>query len=210
MPMHIRVIGLMLSVLVLTGATVALAGDVVVGEKAPDFELTDNHGKTHRLSDYEGRIVVLEWTNPECPFVQRHYSKGNTTMLDLQEDVAEHDVVWLAIDSSHFVTTESTAKWAEAKKIGYPILLDTTGEVGHAYGAKTTPHMFVIGPEGGLLYNGAIDSDPRGGAEESINYVAAALHEAMGGHAVSHASTKPYGCSVKYAPKASKAATASR
>jgi peroxiredoxin len=172
---------------------------------APDFELTDQNGKVHKLSDYHGKVVVLEWTNPTCPFVVRHYKAD--TMTNLAAKYGE-DVVWLAIDSSNFVTAESASKWAEAEGITYPILLDASGEVGQMYEAKTTPHMFVIGAEGELLYDGAIDDDAAGKSESPTNYVEAALTSALAGQPVETAQTKPYGCSVKYA-KTTKSASAS-
>ena len=131
--------------------------------------LKDGAGKTHKLSDYEGHIVVLEWTNPQCPFVKHHYKENTMTQLAAKYEEAE--VVWFAVDSSNFVTAESAAKWAKAEDIGYPILLDPAGNVGRMYHAKTTPHMFVIGTDGTLLYNGAIDSDPRLGDNPEHNYV---------------------------------------
>ena len=175
---------------------------------APDFELTDQNGAPHKLSDYRGKVVVLEWTNPQCPFVQRHYSDGNTTMIDLQKEFGD-DVVWMAVDSSHFVTAESASAWAEKKGIGYPILLDASGEVGQTYGAKTTPHMFVIGADGALLYDGAIDDDAPGKSDAPTNFVAAAVESALAGEPVETAKTKPYGCSVKYGKANAKSASAS-
>jgi peroxiredoxin len=174
-------------------------------EMAPDFELTDQNGKVHKLSDYHGKVVVLEWTNPQCPYVVRHYKAD--TMTNLAAKYGE-DVVWLAIDSSNFVTAESASKWAEAEGITYPILLDASGEVGQMYEAKTTPHMFVIGAEGELLYDGAIDDDAAGKSESPTNFVEAALTSALAGQPVETAQTKPYGCSVKYA-KTTKSASAS-
>jgi peroxiredoxin len=172
-----------------------------VGSAAPDFELVDAAGKTHRLSDYEGKIVVLEWTNPDCPFVQRHYADGNKTMIDLQARLAKKDVVWLAVDSSNFVTPESAAKWDKATGKTFPTLLDPTGKVGHLYAAKTTPHMFVVGADGTLLYDGAIDDDKAGKKEAPSNYVAAAVDAVLAGHEVATNKTLPYGCSVKYQKK---------
>jgi peroxiredoxin len=173
---------------------------------APDFELTDQNGKTHKLSDYHGKVVVLEWTNPTCPYVVRHYKAD--TMTNLAAKYGE-DVVWLAIDSSNFVTAESATKWAKAEGIEYPILLDASGEVGKMYEAKTTPHMFVIGTEGEVLYNGAIDSDPQGKEDAPTNYVEAAVASALAGQPIEKAQTKPYGCSVKYSKETAKSASAS-
>jgi peroxiredoxin len=173
---------------------------------APDFELTDHMGKTHKLSDYQGKVVVLEWTNPQCPFVVRHYKAD--TMTNLAAKYGE-DIVWLAVDSSNFVTAESATKWAKAEGIEYPILLDASGEIGRMYEAKTTPHMFVIGTEGEVLYNGAIDDDASGKSENPNNYVEAAVASALAGQPVETAQTKPYGCSVKYSKKSAKSASAS-
>lgn len=180
-----------------------------VGHMAPDFELVDHMGKTHKLSDYAGKTVVLEWTNPQCPFVVRHYNEDTMTKLA----AANPDVVWLAIDSSSdgktIVTAETASAWAKKESISYPILLDSKGKVGQMYQAKTTPHMFVINAEGKLVYEGAIDSDPRGNGENTVNYVAEALAAVKAGKAVETASTKPYGCSVKYG-SSEKQASASR
>lgn len=194
------------------GSSAAHSHDGVThhAHQAPDFELTDHDGKVHKLSDYQGKIVVLEWTNPQCPFVQRHYANGSTTMIDLQKKFAGQDVVWMAVDSSHFVTAESASSWAERKGIDYPILLDADGKVGMMYEARTTPHMFVIGTEGQILYQGAIDDDRAGKNADRTNYVAAALSAALAGEAVEVAETKPYGCSVKYGKAGSKAEQASR
>ncbi len=178
-------------------------------QTAPDFELADQNGETHKLSDYRGKIVVLEWTNPQCPFVQRHYADGHTTMIDLSAKFGGEDVVWLGIDSSNFVTAESAAAWAKQKGIDTPILLDADGEVGRAYEARTTPHMFVIGREGELLYSGAIDDDSNGRGEAPVNFVEAALSSALAGEPVQTAKTKPYGCSVKYGKANAKSASAS-
>lgn len=175
---------------------------------APDFELADQNGEMHKLSDYRGKIVVLEWTNPTCPFVQRHYADGHATMIDLQKKFGD-DVVWMAIDSSNFVTAASATDWAQKTGITYPILLDASGEVGKMYEARTTPHMFVIGPEGEVVYQGAIDDDAAGKSENPTNYVEAAVSATMAGEPVQTAQTKPYGCSVKYGKSDAKSASAS-
>jgi len=196
--------------IVLPLAVVALAGALLlwpeaevaakadVGEPAPDFTLKDQAGKAHKLSEYRGKIVVLEWTNPRCPFVQRHYEED--TMEELAEAFGGGDVVWLAVNSSHFTTPEASRKWMEEQGLGYPTLQDPKGTVGRDYGAKTTPHMFVIDAEGVLRYTGAIDNDPRGREEgdAETNYVRKALEALRSGRPPEPASTKPYGCSVKY------------
>lgn len=174
-----------------------------VGEKAPDFTLKDTDGKEHRLSDYtkDGKIVVLEWFNPGCPFIQLHHEK-QTTFVDLYKDFKDKNVVVLAVNSTNSGNRDF-GKDAEAKKkwkIDYPILLDTNGKVGHMYGAKTTPHTFVIDKKGMQAYSGAIDNDPRNQktGEDKVNYVRAALADLKAGKKVAKSDTKPYGCSVKY------------
>jgi peroxiredoxin len=191
-----RPIAALAALVALAVAPPALAGDLEVGTDAPGFTLTDQAGNPHALADLEGKIVVLEWTNPQCPFVMNHYK--HDTMTDLAAWCAEKDVVWMAVDSSHFVTPESASAWAKKEEIAYPILLDADGTVGRAYGAKTTPHMFVIGKDGTVLYNGAIDDNPKPTGVGETNYVKDAVEAALAGEAVETAHTKPYGCSVKY------------
>ncbi len=169
-----------------------------VGKPAPDFELTDESGNTHKLSDYKGKIVVLEWTNPTCPYVERHYQ--NDTMQKTLEKAGDDKIAWLAVDSSNFVKPEESKKWKEEEGFTYPVLQDASGATGRAYGAKTTPHMFVIDAEGTVAYSGAIDNDDRGKMkpEERENYVEKAVNNLVEGKAVETSETKPYGCSVKY------------
>ncbi|MCC7407049.1 MAG: thioredoxin family protein [Phycisphaeraceae bacterium] len=173
--------------------------------KAPDFAVVDSHGKTHHLSDYAGKFVVLEWINHECPFVRKHYDSGN--MQKLQAAYTDKGVAWLTICSSApgKQGNMSAEAWNEvtAAKNARPtaVLLDEDGTAGRAYGAKTTPHMFVINPSGGLIYQGAIDDTPSADPADAAtahNYVTAALEEAMAGQTVTTAFTKSYGCSVKY------------
>jgi peroxiredoxin len=172
----------------------ALAADV--GKPAPAFTLKDENGKSHSLADYKGRIVVLEWTNPECPFVQRHY--GAKTMQKTLASLDAKQVVWLAVDStSHNVATSSKA-WKSQNGFSYPVLQDASGTVGHAYGAKTTPGMFVIDEKGVLRYSGAIDDDPRGKNTTPTNYVQKAVNAVASGQPVSPSVTESYGCTVKY------------
>jgi peroxiredoxin len=175
------------------------------GNPAPDFSVTDTAGKSVKLSDYKGKFVVLEWTNPECPFVQKHYNSRN--MQDLQKEWGSRDVVWLTINStnqtsSEFKTGAQMDAWLKTQGAApKSALIDASSSTGRAYAAKTTPHMFVVDPTGKVLYNGAID-DKRSAnpadAKTAKNYVRAALTEATAGKAVSVASTTPYGCSVKY------------
>jgi peroxiredoxin len=169
-----------------------------IGSPAPDFKLTDADGKTHSLSDAKGKIVVLEWINHECPVVNRCH-KANM-MVDTLKKFEGKPVVWMAVDSSHFCAekVESIKEWSKEQKLPYPILLDPAGEVGHVYGAKTTPHMYVIDQNGVLAYTGAISDDPYGQNDEAKNYVSDAVESLLSGSQVARATTKPFGCSVKY------------
>jgi peroxiredoxin len=187
----------------------AIAGELKPGDMAPGFTLKSTDGKEISLADYKGKVVVLEWVNQECPFVVRHYKAK--TMTTLAEKWAAKDVVWLAINSSHHLNADHNMAFAKAEKLPYPLLNDQAGEVGRAYGAKTTPHMFVIGADGKVLYNGAIDNDMKGDKADKMNYIDAALTSVTAGQPVATATTTPYGCSVKYGEaKAAKAASASR
>ena len=142
--------------------------------------------------------MVLEWLNFECPFVMYHYRQPNT-MVKLANKYKDDNVVWLAVNSTSHTTPEANNDFAEKHKLRYLILDDRSGKVGHAYGAKTTPHMYVINARGNIVYAGAIDNSPMGKKKEGvINYVDQALAELTSGKAVSTADTKPYGCSVKY------------
>ncbi|MBF0570442.1 MAG: thioredoxin family protein [Candidatus Omnitrophica bacterium] len=178
---------------------------VVNGQAAPDFTLTDSNGQKHSLSDYKGKFVVLEWFNPDCPFVKKHYNSGN--MPQLQKEYTLKGVIWLSINSSApgkqgSYTPQGFNQFVKDKG-AFPtaILLDTDGKVGHLYDAQTTPHMFVVDPKGILIYQGAIDDVPSADIADvktAKNYVKAALDAAMNGEPVSMAITKSYGCSVKY------------
>lgn len=170
-----------------------------VGEKAPAFTLPDLEGDEHSLSDYQGKVVVLEWINPNCPFSVRHAKEK--TMTALAKDNPE--VVWLAINSTRdghgdYLQPDAHQAYNAEHGITYPVLYDVSGEVGHAYGAKTTPHMYLIDEEGTLIYEGAIDDDPAGRQRERTNYVAVGLSAHSAGQPVEPATTKPYGCAVKY------------
>ena len=170
-----------------------------VARKAPDFTLKSFDGKTIKLSDYKGKIVVLEWFNYECPFVLRHYG-NQPTMIGLANKYKEKNVVWLAINSTSHATPEDNLEFAEKRSLPYPILDDRSGTVGRAYGAKTTPHMYVINTKGGIAYQGAIDNDERGRkGPNAINYVDKALAELIGAKEVSTTDTMSYGSTVKYA-----------
>jgi len=175
---------------------------------APDFTLVDTDGNEHSLSDYEGKFVVLEWTNMDCPFVKKHYNSGN--MQELQKQYTAEGVVWLRICSSgegregYYEGDAIDQRVKKDKAMQTAYLLDTDGAVGRSYGAKTTPHMFVIDTEGTLIYAGGIDDKPSTNTadiESANNYVAGCLDAAMSGEAYDTKSTNPYGCSVKYAKK---------
>ena len=169
------------------------------GKRAPAFELNSFDGKTVSLSDYRGKYVVLEWFNFECPLSRYHYETKNT-MVELAKKYKGKNVVWLAVNSTSHTTPEPNKTFAERHKLPYLILDDRSGKVGRAYGAQTTPHMYIINPRGNLVYEGAIDNSPLGQKKEGvINYVDNALAELTARKAVSTPKTKPYGCTVKYA-----------
>ncbi len=171
-----------------------------VARKAPELTLNSFEGKTISLSDYKGKIVVLEWFNYECPFVLRHYG-SQPTMIGLANKYKDKNVVWFAINSTSHATPEANIEFAKKRNLPYPILDDRSGTVGRAYGAKTTPHMYVIDTKGSIAYQGAIDNDERGRkGPNAINYVDKALAELTGGKEVSTTDTMSYGCTVKYAP----------
>ncbi|WP_224371993.1 thioredoxin family protein [Hyalangium versicolor] len=180
------------------GVTVpAFAADTAeVGKPAPAFTLKDETGKEYSLSQYKGKIVVLEWTNPGCPFVQRHYKAK--TMQNTWKGYDASKVVWLAVDSTSSVTPASATSWKKEQGFTYPVLLDSDGKVGHTYAAKTTPHMYIIDEKGVLRYAGAIDDDPRGKSTTATNHVKTALDALLSGQPVTETTTEPYGCSVKY------------
>lgn len=166
---------------------------------APVFELRDQDGNMVKLADFAGKVVVLEWFNPGCPFVQRHYGDEHRTMVRLADKYRAQGVVWLAINSTYTADAATNAQAARQWQIPYPVLDDSSGQVGHAYGARTTPHMFVIDPRGQIVYQGAIDDDPRGDkGAQAANYVDQALQAVLAGQLPDPARTKPYGCSVKY------------
>lgn len=185
-------------------ATLACAG-VETGAPAPDFTLVSCEGKAIRLSDYKGRIVVLEWFNLGCPFVKKHYKSGD--MQALQKDYTGRGVVWLCINSTNprhrdFLTPERTAAQCKSESIGATAMLaDPDGTVGRLYGAKSTPHMFIVGADGKLVYQGAIDNapSPLANPRQADNFVKKALNELLLGKPVSESQTKQYGCGVKYA-----------
>jgi peroxiredoxin len=175
------------------------------GEAAPEFTLTDSKGTSHKLSDFRGKFVVLEWLNHECPFVKKHYSGGN--MQKLQQEYTAKGVVWLSIISSapgkqgHRTGPQAEADTKDKNAAPTAVLLDPSGEVGKKYDAKTTPEMFVLDKEGKILYAGAIDSiksTDSADIAKAENHVRQALDAALAGQPVPTPKTKPYGCSVKY------------
>jgi peroxiredoxin len=197
--------------LLLTAVATFIAGAIYaadvppVGTAAPDFSLTDSDGKAHSLSQYKGKYVVLEWFNPECPFVKKHY--GSDNMQKLQQEYTSKGVVWLTIDSNApgaegNMTPEQAQKIMSSWKTHQTaLLLDPESRVARSYGAKNTPDMIVINPEGKIVYEGAIDNKATPNPNDipsSTNYVKAALDESLAGKPVSNPTTKPYGCSVKY------------
>jgi peroxiredoxin len=180
-------------------ATAPAGGETLtaaVGRPAPDFTLADQAGTQHRLSQYRGKIVVLEWVNPGCPYVQRHYQAR--TMRELVEAFPGDRVQWLAIDSSHFVQPADSEAWRREHGLPYPILQDASGDVGRRYEARTTPHMFVIDGQGTLRYAGAIDDDPRGRNAQRTNHVRTAVQALLDGRDPPLSTSEPYGCTVKY------------
>ena len=190
---------------VILTATSALAAAPAVGSAAPDFKLPDSAGKEHSLDEYKGKYVVLEWTNPGCPFVRKHYDSGN--MEKLQAEYTKKGVVWLSVDSSApgaqgYLMGDDAKKAKEGDyKAASALLLDGDGKVGHLYGATNTPDMIIINPEGKVVYTGAIDSiasADKGDVTKATNYVQTGLDAALAGKAIEKPMSKPYGCSVKY------------
>jgi hypothetical protein len=184
----------------------ASAGAAVsVGQQAPAFSVTDTNGKTVSLADFKGKHVVLEWVNPGCPYVQKHYNSAN--MPGTQKDAAAKGVVWLAVNSTHtgasdYMAPAALSGWMKDKGAApTATLMDPEGKVGRAYGARTTPHMYLIDPAGKLAYAGAIDSKASANPADiatATNYVKQAVAESVAGKPVSVATTRAYGCSVKY------------
>ncbi len=194
----------------LAAAALALAasaafGNATVGQPAPAFTAVDTAGKTVSLADFKGKHVVLEWVNPGCPYVVKHYGSGN--MQGTQREATGKGVVWLSVNSTAMDATDyrkpaDMAAWMQQQKAApTATLMDADGKVGRAYGARTTPHMYVIDPAGKLVYAGAIDSNPSSRQAEiatATNHVKVALAETLAGKPVSTPVTRPYGCSVKY------------
>jgi peroxiredoxin len=176
-----------------------------VGQPAPAFSLTDTAGKTVQLADFRGRHVVLEWVNPGCPYVRKHYNSAN--MQGTQKEVTAQGVMWLAINSTENASADYLApaqlgRWMQTQQAtATHTLMDEDGTVGKAYGARTTPHMYIIDPAGKLIYAGGIDSVPSSRIDDiktAVNYVRQGVREALAGQPIRAATTRPYGCSIKY------------
>ena len=185
-------------------SSVALA-NATVGQAAPNFSLTDTSGKTVSLADFKGRHVVLEWVNPGCPYVVKHY--GSANMQGTQKEATAKGVVWLAVNSTSadhgdYKSPAEMAQWMQGHKAAASAtLMDAEGKVGRAFGARTTPHMYVVDPKGVLVYAGGIDNKASANPADiasATNHVKVALNEALAGKPISQATTRPYGCSVKY------------
>lgn len=193
--------------ILLLGATIfsTKANTAEVGKPAPDFTLKDSHGKTHKLSDYKGKIVVLEWVNFDCPFVRKHYESGN--MQKLQQEMASKGIIWLSVCSSaegkqgNFSNEEINSRIAKYKAAPTAYLIDEPGTVGKLFDARTTPNMYVISPGQTLAYEGAIDDKPGADMNSislSLNYVRESVYSLISGGEIKVQTSKPYGCAVKY------------
>lgn len=178
---------------------------VEVGKPAPDFSGIDSHGKTQTLSQYKGKTVILEWTNHDCPYVRKHYNSGN--MQALQKDATAKGIIWLSIISSapgkqgHVSAQQANELSKSRNAAPTAVILDETSDIGRLYGAKTTPHMYIINPAGDLVYMGGIDNIPTSDEADiakATNYVKVALQDLADGKPIADNVTRPYGCSVKY------------
>jgi peroxiredoxin len=190
--------------LLITFSLTTYAG-VEVGKAAPDFTGVDSNGKQHSLSQYKGKTVVLEWTNHDCPYVKKHYNSGN--MQKLQKDATANDIVWLSIISSkpgkqgHVSSKQANQLTQSRNAAPTAVILDESSEIGMLYGAKTTPHMYIVDKSGQLVYMGGIDDNPSKNEDDiptSKNYVSAGLDALAAGKSIENSITRPYGCSVKY------------
>lgn len=191
----------------LIASTAEAAPSAAVGASAPAFTGKTSNGETVSLSDFAGKTVVLEWTNDGCPFVKKHYSTPPSNMQTLQKTATGDDIVWLTVISSrpgsqgHVTPDEANELTTSRGAAPSHVILDESGDIGRLYGAKTTPHMYVVTPEGELVYDGAIDSIPSAKVDDiakAENYVTAALGNLEAGEPVATPATKPYGCAVKY------------
>ncbi|MGH6626353.1 MAG: redoxin domain-containing protein [Burkholderiaceae bacterium] len=187
----------------------ALAGSAqargIVGEPAPAFTATDTAGQTRQLSDFKGKYVVLEWFNPSCPFTRKHYNSGN--MQGLHKEFTAKGVVWLSLNANErtnlfYLSPDKLARWtAQQSAAPTATLMDEEGTVGRAYGARVTPHLYIVNPQGTLIYAGGIDSIASSRVEDipaATNYVRQGLNEALAGKPLTAPVTRPYGCPIKY------------
>lgn len=183
----------------------AVSADTIIGKPAPDFTAFDSTGRTHRLSDFSGKRVILEWTNHDCPFVRKHYRSGN--MQKTQKSAKQDGVVWLSVISSapglqgHVSGDEADALTKSRNALPAAVLLDPDGKLGRLYRARVTPHMYIIDKDGTLAYKGAIDSIASGDTADipnATNYVLQAMAQLKAGQSVKEAATRPYGCTIKY------------
>ena len=183
------------------------AGDEVnaagIGEPAPAFTLADSEGRSHALADYRGKIVVLQWINPDCPICRRTSSSGKVTAMRKRlDEMMDNNIVHLTVNSTHYMEPSVGAAYLKSYKIDAPVLIDREGTVGHLYGAKRTPHMFVIDDDGILRYQGAIDDDDQGDKGDGVtNYVVQAVGQIVAGETVAPDATRSYGCTIKYAER---------
>ncbi len=200
----VGIIGLGISMLGAGATDSSWAPKAQVGQAAPEFTLTDLDGNEHTLSDYtsKGQIVVLEWFSPVCPFVKKHYRDDAMTMINIEKDFKDQPVVWLRINSARAghpaANIETTKKAVEKWGITTPILMDPKGAVGRIYGAKRTPEMYIIDATGTLVYHGAIDDRNDGQSPGGVNFVRTGLTELIAGEEITTATTKAYGCTIKY------------
>lgn len=194
-----------LAATVLALAAGAACASATVGQPAPAFTAVDASGKTVTLADFKGKHVVLEWVNPGCPFVQKHYNSAN--MQGTQKEATAKGVVWLAInstatDAGDYKAPAAMAQWMQSQNAAATAtLIDADGKVGKAYGARTTPHMYIVAPDGKLVYAGGIDNKATANPADiatATNHVKVALGESLAGKPVTTATTRPYGCSIKY------------
>lgn len=204
--------GMAAAVALTAGALIASTAEAaspaaMIGQKAPDFTGVTSNGETVSLSDFAGKTVILEWTNHDCPFVVKHYATPPANMQTLQQQAADEGMVWLSVISSRageqgHVSPEKANELTDSRGAAPAhVILDESGDIGRLYDAKTTPHMYIITPEGELVYDGAIDSIPSArlaDLDEAENYVSLALAELAAGQPVSTPVTQPYGCAVKY------------
>jgi hypothetical protein len=190
------------AVLMIAGSVTTARADITSGQPAPDFTFTDISGKTQKLSDFRGKVVILEWLNPTCPVVGRHYRSGN--MQSTQAAVAAEGAIWLQINSSSMadLDAEKTVEWQKKQGVvATAYIRDQNGKFGRLFGAQTTPHLYVISNDGTLVYQGAIDDQPNASpanTPNAHNYVKATLESLKAGKPIEKPTTTPYGCGVKY------------